>query len=110
MHQKVLLFSDYKIASEIMCKMNPKKTKALGRRVKNFDYDFWEQYKERIVEEGSYYKFMNCLGEDDLKAHLLAGLVLAGALVSPTSPSARRCSRYRLLAISRNSHGELCFL
>ena len=72
MHQKALLFSDYKIASEIMCEMNPKKTKALGRRVRNFDHDVWEQHKERIVEEGSYYKFMNCLSEEDLKAHLLA--------------------------------------
>ena len=79
MHQKALLFSDHEIAAKILRTTVPKEQKALGRRVSNFSQEIWEANRERIVEEGSYFKFK--YGEDEgegkedglgLKAKLLA--------------------------------------
>lgn len=57
MHQKALLFSDHEIAAKILKTTVPKEQKALGRLVSNFSQEIWEANRERIVEEGSYFKF-----------------------------------------------------
>jgi ribA/ribD-fused uncharacterized protein len=72
MHQKALLFSDHETAAEILRETDPGKTQALGRQVKNFNKAVWVQHRERIVEEGSYHKFVNSVVEEDIKALFLA--------------------------------------
>jgi ribA/ribD-fused uncharacterized protein len=72
MYQKAILFNDAAIAKEILETTVPRDQKALGRLVPNFDNDIWLQNRERIVRNGSYYKFSNSLLEgEDLKARLL---------------------------------------
>jgi ribA/ribD-fused uncharacterized protein len=72
MYQKAILFSDPDTGAAILETFSPKEQKALGRRVQNFDNDVWIKKRERIVEEGSYWKFKNCKTEgEDLKALLL---------------------------------------
>ncbi|KAL9642163.1 hypothetical protein ABK040_007168 [Willaertia magna] len=48
--------------------MDPKKQKALGRKVKSFDNKTWEENRDRIVYEGNYAKFTQ---HDDLLQELL---------------------------------------
>jgi ribA/ribD-fused uncharacterized protein len=57
MHQKAVLFSDLEIAAKILKTTSPKEHKALGRQVRNFTQELWEANRERIVEEGNYFKF-----------------------------------------------------
>ncbi len=68
MHQKALLFKDYKIALKIMESDNPKEIKDLGRQVKNFDAVIWDDWKERIVLNGLYARFTQ---DKEAKAELL---------------------------------------
>lgn len=74
MHQKAILFNDDVIAKDILESTSPKDQKALGRIVSNFDNDIWVQNRERIVRDGSYYKFKNGKGPygESLKQGLLA--------------------------------------
>jgi hypothetical protein len=73
MHQKALLFGDHETASEIIQETSPMRTQALGRKVKNFNKELWVESRDKIVEEGSCYKFKHSLLEtEDLKAKLLA--------------------------------------
>jgi ribA/ribD-fused uncharacterized protein len=72
MYQKAILFKDAAIATKILKTTVPKEQKALGRQVSNFNNDVWFENRERIVRDGSYYKFVNSLLEkEDLKAQLL---------------------------------------
>jgi len=72
MYQKALLFHDLPIAAKILKTTSPKEQKSLGRQVSNFDNDVWLANRERIVRDGSYYKFENSLKEgEDLKGMLL---------------------------------------
>ena len=57
MYHKALLFSDTEIAKEILTLNNAKKIKALGRKIKNFDEEVWNNNKEDIVTQGSFLKF-----------------------------------------------------
>ena len=74
MYQKAILFNDTGIASKILQTTSPKEQKALGRMVSNFDNAVWLENRERIVRDGSYYKFK--FGNDtdgvSLKEKLLA--------------------------------------
>lgn len=79
MHQKALLFADHELAAEILKTTAPKEQKSLGRQVRGFTQEVWEANRERIVEEGCYYKFR--YGKDEgegkedrigLRAKLLA--------------------------------------
>ncbi|EFC47933.1 hypothetical protein NAEGRDRAFT_31151 [Naegleria gruberi] len=69
MYQKALLFNDQEIAKRILQSTNPKNTKALGRKVSNFNEKIWEDNKVRIVYEGNYAKFAQ---NDDLRKDLLS--------------------------------------
>lgn len=97
MYQKAILFSDHEIAAQILKTTSPKEQKALGRKVKNFTQDVWEANRERIVEEGSYFKFKNGKDEGEgkhdgvgLRAKLLGTgdreIVEASPMVGPNSP------------------------
>lgn len=57
MYHKAILFKDQKIADEIIREPDPRKQKALGRRVRGFDEEMWNQHREKIVEEGNWWKF-----------------------------------------------------
>jgi ribA/ribD-fused uncharacterized protein len=54
---KAVLFNDLDIAAEILEQKDPKIQKKLGRKVKNFDYRKWNNFKEAIVFTANYYKF-----------------------------------------------------
>jgi len=66
MYHKAKLFSDHEIASEIISSppLHPSKVQELGRKVKNYNKAVWEEHRERIVEEGSYHKYVHSLRDD----------------------------------------------
>lgn len=57
MYHKAILFKDQKIADKIIRESDPRKQKALGRRVKGFDEEMWNKHRENVVEEGNRWKF-----------------------------------------------------
>jgi len=70
MYHKALLFKDNESAKKILtCIKNPKKAKAIGRKVKNFNEASWMANYERIVYEGLLLKFEQNF---KLKKHLLS--------------------------------------
>ena len=69
MYKKAIFFNDFKIADEIMKTDHPVEQKKLGRQVKNFNKDEWDQVCFQIVYEGNYAKFTQ---HEDLKQQLLA--------------------------------------
>ena len=72
MYQKALLFSDPSTGAKILATTSPREQKALGRQVQNFDNDVWLENRESIVEDGSYWKFVNSLKEgEDLRVMLM---------------------------------------
>lgn len=68
MAQKALLFNDQPTYTKIMATSEPKKQKALGRKVANFDETKWINNRERIVYEGNLEKFKQ---NDEIKKVLL---------------------------------------
>jgi ribA/ribD-fused uncharacterized protein len=67
MYSKAILFNDLPIATEILETTIPKEQKALGRAVKGFEPKVWNANRERIVEEGSYFKFKYGVDEGELQ-------------------------------------------
>ena len=65
MAEKARLFNDEESLKKIMASTNPKEQKALGRKVKNFDYEKWNEEKTKIVYKGNYHRFNQ--NEEDLK-------------------------------------------
>ncbi len=57
MHQKAVLFEDECTARKILSEKHPCKIKHLGRTVKNFDNNVWDENKRRVAKEGNYAKF-----------------------------------------------------
>lgn len=57
MYQKAILFGDNEVAQEILNESNPKNIKALGRKIKNFNQQEWDENKFEIVIAGNFYKF-----------------------------------------------------
>lgn len=57
MYHKALLFDDEKIAHKMLESPFPGPVKDLGRKVKNFDEEVWDQEKVGIVRLGSILKF-----------------------------------------------------
>ena len=57
MASKARLFYDEMIRIAIMNTTSPDTIKKLGRSVKNFNQDRWDQHKNDIVVQGNYYKF-----------------------------------------------------
>ena len=69
MAKKASLFNDEETLKEIMNETDPKKIKALGRKVKNFDDKIWKLWCDEIVFTGNYLKFSQ---NEDLKHYLLS--------------------------------------
>lgn len=57
MYHKALLFDDTDIANQILSTSNAREQKELGRKVKLFDVNVWDQNKLSIITQGNYLKF-----------------------------------------------------
>lgn len=57
MYNKALVFRDYDTADRIMQTESPAEQKSLGRSVRNFNREVWDQHCMSIVIKGNYYKF-----------------------------------------------------
>lgn len=57
MAEKARLFNDYEIAEEILQVKTPNQAKSLGRKVKNFDTQLWDEHKYEMVKKGNLLKF-----------------------------------------------------
>ena len=57
MVKKAEYFKDFEIAAKMQATDSPRKVKALGRQVKNFNNDEWNDVKTDIVTEGNRLKF-----------------------------------------------------
>lgn len=68
MYKKAMLFNDTEIAEQIMKTHFPNEQKALGRKVKNFDKNAWEEIANEVVYEANYAKFTQNL---ELQPYLL---------------------------------------
>lgn len=73
MYGKAMVFGDKEIAAKIMMEPSAKKQKALGRKVKGFDNQTWNAHREKIVEEGNWWKFTSDKGQDMAKLLLETG-------------------------------------
>lgn len=69
MYHKAMLFKDEDMAKQILKSNDPKVQKALGKKVKNFSQQIWDEHKLDIVIKGNLLKFSQDVG---LKNHLLA--------------------------------------
>lgn len=69
MAEKARLFGDKEIEGKIMSCNNPNEIKGLGRKVRGFDENIWNNIKYSIVVNGNYNKFMQ---NEKLKAYLLS--------------------------------------
>lgn len=68
MAEKARLFKDQEILQKILMVDSPAAAKKLGRKVKNFNPDTWNQRRFEIVVEGNYHKFSQ---NNDLKEFLI---------------------------------------
>ena len=57
MAAKAELFGDGEIRAQILESRDPKRIKALGRKVRNFDQTLWDRAKYSIVLNGNWCKF-----------------------------------------------------
>lgn len=57
MYEKAMLFDDRHTASLILDQSEPREQKSLGRQIKGFKEDIWNEFKERIVIRGLRAKF-----------------------------------------------------
>lgn len=57
MAHKAMLFDDDEYFEKIMSEMDPSKIKALGRKIRNFDPNIWDECKFDIVVNGNRLKF-----------------------------------------------------
>lgn len=69
MAQKAILFDDTEQFQAIIQSSHPKQAKDLGRLVKEFNQQIWEQHREQIVFDGNLAKFSQ---HQDLKTFLLS--------------------------------------
>jgi len=64
-----LLFDDHELSGQILNEHDPGKTKALGRKISNFDEKIWSSSRFEIVVEGNFLKFGAHSG---LRSYLIA--------------------------------------
>lgn len=69
MAEKARLFGDKEIEEKIMSCNNPNEIKGLGRKVRNFDEEIWNNIKYSIVVNGNYNKFIQ---NEKLKTFLIS--------------------------------------
>lgn len=80
MAQKAILFDDQEILELIMESEEPNEQKKLGRMVKNFNLDKWNEVARDIVYKGNYAKFTQ---NDEMLEALMA---TDGTLLVEASP------------------------
>lgn len=68
-HEKALFFDDAETADEILKCFSPKKQKALGRKIKNFDTRSWDLEREAVMHRVIFEKFSSDL---ELRTKLLS--------------------------------------
>ena len=68
MWEKAVTFDDLDTAKKILNCNGPKQAKALGRLVKNFDQETWDQRKEDVMYKHCFEKFTQ---NEDLKKMIL---------------------------------------
>jgi ribA/ribD-fused uncharacterized protein len=68
MYKKAILMGDHAVAQHVMTTQDPKRIKALGRQVQNFDAAKWDEHKVAIVTSALMAKFSQ---NEDLKRRLL---------------------------------------
>ena len=68
MYYKAIISSDFETAQKIIEEQDPRKQKALGRKVKNFNQNKWDNFKYKIVLNGVYLK---CIQNQEIKHKLL---------------------------------------
>ncbi len=65
---KARLFEDTEMLEKILVSKTPGEAKKLGRKVRNFDGEVWEQHRTEIVVQGNIHKFEQ---NEDLKTFLM---------------------------------------
>lgn len=61
MFKKAMLFNDTKSAQDILACNDPSVQQKLGRRVKNYNQEVWDENKYKIVYEGNKARFEQSL-------------------------------------------------
>ena len=74
MYNKAMTFHDLNIAAQVMKLSNPRQQKAKGRQVRGFDERTWKETREKIVEEGNWWKFT--AAKDEAKGQVLKNWLL----------------------------------
>ena len=68
MYQKAICFNDIEISKKILATDNVSKIKQLGRKVSNYDENYWNGVRQIIVYEGLIAKFSQ---NEELKTKLI---------------------------------------
>jgi len=68
MSEKAKLFNDQEMYRQILEETSQDRIKKMGRLIKNFDEQLWNEHKTKIVVQGNYLKFSQ---NEDLKQFLL---------------------------------------
>ena len=69
MYMKAVVFGDEEIAKQILADGDPKKVKALGRKVQNYDEQVWNEKRYQVMLKANVAKFSQ---NEDLKQLLLS--------------------------------------
>lgn len=69
MYQKAIIFNDIDTANKILNESQPSKQKSMGRLVKNFDPQRWDDIKYELIKKGLIEKFKQ---NPELKSYLLS--------------------------------------
>lgn len=69
MAEKARLFNDHDILEDIMQAESPNQAKKLGRKIKDFNPEIWDQHKYKLVKQGNFLKFSQ---DESLKKFLLS--------------------------------------
>lgn len=73
MHRKAMMFHDKETADKILATNNPRKAKELGRQVRNYNDDLWNEKRYQIMFTANLYKYnqnkelMDALTSDELR-------------------------------------------
>lgn len=57
MASKAKLFNDFEVLENILKANSPNQAKSLGRKVKNFDSQIWDEHKYEVVKQANVLKF-----------------------------------------------------
>lgn len=59
---KAKLFNDQEVLEQVLNAETPNEAKSLGRKVKDFDPQLWDEHKYEIVKQGNLLKFSQNVG------------------------------------------------